>query len=353
MTQILLPHKVLDYTCPINGLEDQYEWKTGERLPGYFLFDLGSIGFAYIRHKFAPAPRMISWGNGMGKALHEFLADLIGYRWTCHEGGSFAAAWRVVRDQIRKGRPVIIGLLDMYHLPYLDKFYHRIHIPQHVVQVVGFDEDLDAAIIQDNSLADIQRIPMADLQAAWNVSLPGQGKPFTYYRIEFGKRIATLREIAVKGLPKRAKMYLRGTDGRQGSLGLRNAGRDVANWKKELTPRQFTASLEFLACFTGSKLPNLPQALLPYPLGYEDSHRGARDGFAGELVELAEQFEQPRWRQAAQEFQSGGERIGALTDIAVRTLQGDEQAFTRAGALLEEIHRLEVRAFQCLLPAEE
>ena len=68
---------------------------------------------------------------------------------------------------------------------------------------------------------------------------------------------------------------------------------------------------------------------------------------------MAEQFEQPRWRQAAQEFQCGGERIGALTDIAVRTLQGDEQAFTRAGALLEEIHRLEVRAFQCLLPAEE
>ncbi len=45
MTVLKLPHKVADHACPINGLEDMYEWKTGQRLPGYFLMDLSMTGF--------------------------------------------------------------------------------------------------------------------------------------------------------------------------------------------------------------------------------------------------------------------------------------------------------------------
>jgi hypothetical protein len=351
MASIALPHKVLDYTCPINGLEDQYEWKTGTRLPGFFLMDLSNIGFTYIRHKLAPAPRMIGWGNGVGKAQYDFLADLIGYRWICHEGGGFSTAWQAVLAQVCNGIPVMIGLLDMYHLPYFRKFYHRFHIPQHFVQVIGFDDSLNAAIIQDNSMADPQRVPMCDLQAAWNVSMPGQGKPFTYYVFEFGKQLATPQQIAMLGLPKSAAIYLYSTNSRQGSPGMQKASRDVANWKKELTPQQYKASLEFLATFTCSVVPNPPQALLPYPLGYVDSHQAIRDRFAGELAQLAEQYTQPHWKQAAQGFLASGEKIGQLTDITVQTLLGDEQAFTQAGPLLEEIHHLEVQAFQCLLDA--
>jgi hypothetical protein len=82
MNPIELPHKVLDYSCPINGLEDQYEWKTGKRLPGYCLMDLATIGFTYIKQKNAPAPRMVFWGRGMGKPLFNFLADVMKFKKT-------------------------------------------------------------------------------------------------------------------------------------------------------------------------------------------------------------------------------------------------------------------------------
>lgn len=349
MNIISLPHKVLDYACPINGLEDQYEWKTGKGLPGFFLMDLSNIGFTYIQHKLAPAPRMITWGNGVGKSQFEFLADIIGYRWQCHEGGSFNSAWQEVLMHLHDQTPVVIGLLDMYHLPYFSKFYHRFHIPYHFVQVVGFDEISNSALIQDNSLPSIQSIPLIDLKAAWNVSLPGQGKPYSYHLFEFSEHLATPQEIAIRGLPKSAEIYLRRQNSRQGSLGIQKASHDINNWIKDLTPQQFKASLEFLATFTCSVVPNPPQALLPYPLGYEDSHQATRDRFAQELERLAEQCHQPIWNQAAKHFRASGVKVGELTEITVQTLQVHEKAFSQAGSLLEEIRQLEVQAFELLL----
>ena len=99
-----LTHKVLDYSCPINALEDQYEWQTGTRLPGFFLMDVSTIGFQYIKQKLAPSPCMVFWGNGMGKPIHRFLGDLIGYPWKMQEGGSFKQAWHTVYERVRQGK---------------------------------------------------------------------------------------------------------------------------------------------------------------------------------------------------------------------------------------------------------
>jgi hypothetical protein len=82
MKLIQLPHKTGEYTCPVNGIEDQYEWKTGTRMPDQILMLLSMYGFSYIQQKRAPAPRMVFWGAGAGRPQHEFLADVIGYQWT-------------------------------------------------------------------------------------------------------------------------------------------------------------------------------------------------------------------------------------------------------------------------------
>ncbi|MBI9052128.1 MAG: DUF4872 domain-containing protein [Anaerolineaceae bacterium] len=350
MLTLSLPHKVLDYACPINGLEDLYERKTGQRLPGYTLMDLSNIGFMYIRHSLAPAPRMINWGNGMGKAQYEFLADVIGYQWTTHAGGSFKNAWKAVLAELQQGNPAIIGLLDMYHLPYFKKFYRRVHIPQHFVLLVGYDETREMALVQDTSLAEIQEVPLRDLQLAWNVNSPGQGKPYTYYHIQFNDQVAGLEQIVSKGLAKRAQVFLHDQNSRFGLQAMRKASRDVNNWRKDLTAEQFKASLEFLAMFTCSVVPNMPQAMLPYPLGYTDKHQAVRERFAADLLRFAEQYQQPRWTEAAQLFQQSGQHIETLTDITVQTLQGDVSAFDQAGSILEKIAELETQAFAKLLP---
>lgn len=38
MKLLKIPHRLADYLCPINGLCDIYEWKTGNRIPDDLLF---------------------------------------------------------------------------------------------------------------------------------------------------------------------------------------------------------------------------------------------------------------------------------------------------------------------------
>ena len=73
--------------------------------------DISTVGFLYIKHKLAPAPRMVFWGNGMGKPIHDFLGEIIGYEWKVDEGRSFKQAWQAVYDRLQQGKTAMIGLL--------------------------------------------------------------------------------------------------------------------------------------------------------------------------------------------------------------------------------------------------
>lgn len=349
MIKIDLPHKILDYSCPINGLEDQYEWKTGKRLPGFFLMDVSSIGFTYIKQLRAPAPRMIMWGSGMGKNQYEFLTDVIGFKVSQTAGKSFRSTWQIAKAQLDQGKPVIIGLVDMFHLPYYEKFYHRYHIPQHFLQLVGYDEKTDCALVQDNGLPGVQSVPLNDLQPAWNVHNPGQGIPNTLYTFQFDQHIADISDIVHKGLKKRAQVVLNPPVGFMGIRGMRRMGADFANWSKELTDSQLIESLRFLATFTCSVVPNPPQRLLPYPLGYSDPHQAIRDRFSTNLFELAEEYSEPSWQQSADLLKQSGEQIRKLTDTAVSVILGDRDKLQDVPALMNQIANLEEEAFSLLI----
>ena len=348
MKVIELPHKVLDYTCPINGLEDQYEWKTQTRLPGTVLMDLGTLGFTYIKQKNASAPRMVFWGSGMGKPLFASLSDIIGFEWFCLEGKAFRTAWQTALSYLEQGTPVILGLLDMYHLHYYPKFYHRVHIPQHFVQLVGFDEQNENALVQDNGLPGVQSIPLSDLQPAWNVSVPGQGKPNTLYTLKFNDHPASLESIWRNGLKKRASTFLNPPVGFMGLRGMKKAQKEMAQWSEELEDSAWIESLKSLATFTCSVVPNLPQSLLPFPLGYSDPHQACRDRFSAELADAAIEYHEPNWAQSADLFKKSGENIGKLTELAVEALSGNKLAFKNTPQIMAKIMELEEAAFRLL-----
>jgi hypothetical protein len=74
----------------INGLEDLYEHKTGNRLPDYLLLYIsGLLGFVYIKNKNAPTQRMVFWGMQIAKYQYEELADIIGFKWHMTAARSF------------------------------------------------------------------------------------------------------------------------------------------------------------------------------------------------------------------------------------------------------------------------
>jgi len=350
MKKILsLPHQVYDYSCPINGLMDHYEWKTGLRLPEYFIMDLSMFGFTYIRHIKAPAPRMVFWGTTTGKAQHELLADVIGYRWTCSENTPFKSALKKACEAIDRNTPVILGMLDMYHLPYYEKFYHRYHVPQHYVQMVGYDHDREIVFVMDNSRTDIQSVPYADLQGAWNINNPGQGRKNTLFIIELNDNPAGLFEIAKKGLKKKAEWMLQPPVGLLGLSGMRKFGKDYPNWFKDLNQNQLDASLRHLVTFTCSVVPMLPQSLLPYKIDYFDPHQAVRDRFGRNLYDLGKQFEVPSWIQAAEWFQQSGRLIGEMTDTAVKSLKKEisqETSLMLIPDLMNGIIEMEEKAFR-------
>jgi len=348
MTVLRLPHKVADYACPINGLEDMYEWKTGQQLPGYFLMDLSMTGFLYIKQKNAPNPRMVFWGNGTGRPQHDLLGDVMGYTWAFSEDTAFSAAWKKARASIDRGQPVILGLLDMYHLPQYPKIYHKMHIPQHYDLLVGYDDALNVAYVHDNGLPGVQAIPLADLKEAWNVNNPGQGKKNTYAIVEFGSRISPLEEIAEKGLKKKARLFLESPVGFMGVKGMRKLAAEMASWPRELTPVQLERCLRDTVTFTCSVVPMPPQRLLPFPMNHVDSHQAVRDRFSGELAGLSREFNKPAWEQAALSLAASGRLIGQFTDLLVDQILTKRYDLNEPANLIARIADVEEKAWTFL-----
>ncbi len=134
---IELPHRAYDYNCMISGLESLIEKERAIRFPDRLMFLASFIGFGYEWTQRTDMPRRVLPGAGIGAGQYKFLAPIFGYDWSGSEGGSFEAAWTVLKSLIDKGTPAILGALDMFHLPYLSKFYHRIHVPIHYVTLVG------------------------------------------------------------------------------------------------------------------------------------------------------------------------------------------------------------------------
>ena len=343
-----MPHKVCEYACPSVGLEDMYEQKTGVRLPDYVVMDLSMIGFMYVRQEMAPIPRMVFWGNGTGKAQHRFLEDVIGYRWIFNEGNGFDTAFVAVKASIDADQPVILGLLDMFHLPYHQKMYHRFHVPQHYVLMVGYDLEKDCVYVLDNSRPQVQSLPLQDLKAAWNVNQPGQSKKNTYAVLSFDSQPASLETILRRGLKKRAAWMFDPPLDFMGLPGMCRFAQEFSTWESELSPQGFKASLEHLVMFTCSVVPMPPARLLRQVDKNADPHQAVRNRFAAMLQRYAIELNEPSWARAAESLGKSGIQIGLLTDRVVDALLGDQSALNDAARILPRIVALEEQTFDAL-----
>ncbi len=346
MKLIQLPHRVCGLTCMINGLEDLYEQKTGIRPPDWLFLHLsGLLGFVYIKNKNAPAPRMVFWGTNIAKYQYETLTDLVGFQWQMAAGGAFRTTLQQAKACIDAGTPALLGPLDMYDLPYSDKFYHRFHVPIHHVLMVGYDEARQAVLVQDCDRAEVQALPYTDLEAGWNVHVPGLGKKNTFYTFTFNPRVADVETIARKGLIKRAEAMLDAPAGLLGLKAMRRLAHELPQWPAELDAKQLDACLRHLVEFTG--FPPVPPNRLT---GYEapDNHGAGREVFAGLLRHLAADYHEPGWAEAAAWFDRSAAEIGKLTDCVVDFILGKSKSLEAASARLAGIAGLEERGFQMI-----
>ena len=154
---IELPHRMDDYACMWNGIEDLYIQATGETLPPKFFFVLASFGsFCYMKTPKAELKRMVALGDGRTRSMYEFLAPIVGFDYKVHEYKTFEQALRKIKAETDTGFPCMIGALDIFYLPHFEKLYHKEHIPFHYgdfFQNAGCDAALPA---QPQAWAEIQ-----------------------------------------------------------------------------------------------------------------------------------------------------------------------------------------------------
>lgn len=348
MKQLKLPHRTAAYLCPVNGLCDIYQWKTGNRLPEE-LVHTSRPGFQLISQDGASVPKMIFWGQGdIGKDQFQYWKDLIGYDIIASEGKNFQQALEEVRALIDQGIPSVLFGLDMYHLPYHEHFYHRQHIPGHVVLMVGYDGQ--GVLIHDNAMEGVQTVPNGDLQQAWAQEYIGISKKNAYFGINMCCPNPDISDIIRQGLSRNAAAYLNSPIDFMGARGLQRLIEELPGWNNrfssEIMKRIYLHHVEF----TASTVPELPQELSGFYSGIDNPHQAGRDKLAGALLKYQDEFGVPQWEEAANRLRESGKMIEAVINESI----SDILAMSFGGAdkyipLLSQIKRIEEQAIGLFL----
>ncbi len=313
MRILKLPHKTADYLCPVNGLADVYEWKTGVRIPEQLLHYARS-GFMLVSNKKAAPPKMALFSAGsIGRSQYEFWGKMMDYKLHSGEGKSFKNTLREIRALIDREIPVIVFGLDMYHLGYHDKFYHKLHVPGHVVLMIGYDEE--CIFVLDNSKPEVQRILLSDLEPAWAYSYLNISKKNAYFGLGFAETLRDSREILSRAFYKMAEDFLHPPVSFFGAKGMKKLIAELPSWNSSFDNSVMEEIGRFLVMFTGSVLPNLPKELDESDLsGLDNPRRGTRDRFSEALLKYRREFGDESWAAAAEYFAEGGELIEKIAE---------------------------------------
>lgn len=346
MKQLTLPHAKAAYRCPVNGLSDIYQWKTGQRIPEALIFD-SRIGYGLTLNPTGIPSRMIRLGEGgIGKVAYEFWREKIGYAMTDGEGAPFEDALQQVCALIDRETPVLLFGLDMYHLPYHARFYRKLHVPGHINLMIGYDDD--CVYVHDNDRDGVHTLPFADLEKAWCTGA-GDGRRNVYFGIDMHAPNPSVREIVNMGLTQTAAEYLSPVDDNAGAPGLARLIEMLPRWPAELPPEDLRSILSYFTMFTASTVPEQPRKLRGYDSGMHNPHRGCRDTFAAALVQHAQAYGTEQWTKAAACFARSGEVIERLTDcFAEVILTGDGDLLATCTDDLRDILRIESEGFRLL-----
>ncbi len=352
MKLITHEHKVCDYTCMWNGIQDIYQQKSGEDVPGYLFFCLSGIGnFVYLSFKQGGLRKMVGWGDGRPKKMYPDVCGTIGFSFKCIEGTSFAYCLKTAKAQIDEGKPVVLGCLDMYYLDYYPKMYQKIHMPIHYVLMVGYDDDKQCVCVLDCGKPDMQTLSYACLEQALNVKKSPVGDKNGLFTIDFAEPVKPLRDIAVSGFLKKAQHMLNPPVGFAGIRGMRKLAREIDGWREELTPKEYREALENFVMFTGT-VPNPPARLFGCQ---EDDirHDGARAKMSELFAALSGRLGISEWHQTAALFSQSGDVLVEMTDLIVDDLLGQSRDLGELSKLISRVADLEEKAYIHMLRGAE
>jgi hypothetical protein len=173
----------------------------------------------------------VFWGIA-GPRQHEYLAGLLAADCAVVENRTFRFSWKKAREAVDTGAPPVIGPLDMYHLHFYPQIYRQRHIPIHYLLLVGYDEG--AAYVHDTDKADVQAIPLEELQAAWDVNVPGMGKRNRLAVFRIPQDPPPTASLVRKAIADQCRTMLHPPVSLVGIPAMEKLAREIADWPEEL-----------------------------------------------------------------------------------------------------------------------
>lgn len=321
----MLPHRICESTCYVNGLEDILAWK-GSEYTDYLLSVVGGMAsFTYLRFKRADPPCMVYWGANT-KYLMKDLANIIGFKETVVEGKTFKSMFSILKKAIDNGKPVVAGALDMYHLHYYPELYKKQHMPIHYILAVGYDDEEQVVYAHDCSHGGVQKIPYRDFEESLGVKVPGMSKKNTIRTFVLPEKLPTELEVARKGFSYKAEKFLNPPVKLFGVPAMRRLAEEVFGWDNK-------KCFEHMATYATTP-PMLPKT-------FENSH-GMRFWQADVLNTLGRKYGIDEWVEASTLFRRSGEEI---IDLSKASLEQDRQQISED---LTKIADIEEKAYESL-----
>jgi len=312
---IEVPHSVCKYTCMVNGINDAYELKTGQKLPCEFMMILsGMAGFVYIKFKHAKPPYMVFWGPSI-KVQYKNLKEIFGIDVNIrNEGRSFARAMKILRENFDDGNPVVIGPLDMFHLDY-HEFFRKLHATAHFVLVVGYDDLAKRVYLYDCNYEELQSLSYENLEHAWKTDEKGYLRKNSVIEFSIPRTAQSLDKLTRKGLLNKANQMLNPPIRNFGILGIKKLSAEFSGWEKWMNKGDYILALQTLVMF----------ANVPPTLSREiDNFTASRKEFSLLLKDLADITKNPKLEQLSSHFQNSGQQIKRLCHILLDYLDQKE-----------------------------
>ncbi len=346
---INISHRACDYECMWNGIEDAFVQKSGEQVPDHLFFCLSGIGnFVYMKSRQGDLKRFASWNDGRTQQMYQSVCDIIGFRYKYIEGRQFSYAMQKAKEQIDKGKPVVLGRLDMFYLPYYPKFYQQQHIPMHYVLMVGYDDEKQCVYVFDCGQEHMQQISYELLKNALDVEKTELGDKNTICVIDFEADLDSVIDIAKRGFERKARAMLNPPVSFIGIPGMRKLAREVLDWHSELTAEDYQNALRHMVMYTGTA-PVLPNKLLGVPSDDNILHRAAREKLEKLLAQLGKEYRIEAWVTAAGLFQKSGLLIESITKTIVDYLLDEKTELNEIAKIILQIADIEEDAFQMIL----
>lgn len=231
-TYLEIPHWRAHGLCPVNGIRDLVQWRTGRDWSNEFVWGLGQGGgFAYLRFNSAKPPRQLYTGIATPRQ-HRYLADLLQAEFMEVEKRSFKFSWQKAREALDAGNPPILGPLDMYFLHFYQDLYYQRHIPIHFMLMVGYDEE--KVYVLDTDMEDVQTIPLEELQLAWDVNVPGIGKQNRLAVLDIPHELPPDKDLLCQAIHDQSESMLHPPVAMIGIPAMRKIAGEIGHWKEEL-----------------------------------------------------------------------------------------------------------------------